>query len=75
MTAFPCSKQKRDRTSHSLFLQILFQEKPFFSLDSIAVGKALSKEEVYYYFGASHSVEGRENMGNSIYCNRRLKHI
>lgn len=63
MTLFLFSKQKRETISHSLFLQFLSQEKPFLVSDAIAVGREMSKGEVYYYFGASHQMEGRNTRG------------
>lgn len=47
------------------------KKTPFLVSNTITVGRQLNKGEVYYYFGASHSIEGR----NSIYCNLRLKHF
>lgn len=55
----PASLEKKKKTT------------PFLVSNTITVGRQLNKGEVYYYFGASHSIEGR----NSIYCNLRLKHF
>lgn len=54
MAVFPLSKQEHKRISHSLFLQFLFQAKPFTVSDFIAVWGEFNKGDVYYHFGASH---------------------